>query len=177
MNKSTLTQLYHQHLRRNASVPDVDIVLSLARGERPAEGAVTQMADSASAGDLLRFARDLEPASTQLNADLTKLFNLTPAHRRQQPSRRIAHATRRWRVAAALAASLIGAVALWTLHHAQVQTPMSAAVLAHSAAPSDRIFAGFNEKNIAASNDKRGDEIFRARFMPDEIFNSKGNDG
>ena len=177
MSKATLTQLYHEHLRRNASVPDADTVLSLARGERPADGAVAQMANSASAGDLLRFARDLEPPSTQLNADLTKLFNSTPAYRRQQPSRRMAHAARRWRVAAALAASLIGAVALWTLHHAQVQTPTSAAVLVHSAAPSDRIFAGFNEKNIAASNNKRGDEIFRGHFMPDEIFSSKGNDG
>lgn len=177
MSKSTLTQFFQQHLRSNASLPDADTVLSLARGERLADGTMAAITSVASAGDLLRFARDLDPASTQLNADLAKLFQIAPAYRRAQPSRRMAHATRRWGVATALAASLIGAVALWTLHHTQVPTSTSSAVLTLSTAPSDRIFAGFNEKNIVANNDKRSDEIFRGRFLPDEIFNSKGNDG
>jgi hypothetical protein len=72
-----------------------------------------------------------------------------------------------------MAASLIVAVALVATHRSHAPT---SANVAHAA--SDRIFAGFDERNVAASKPVHGDQIFRGNFLPDEIFSSsKSNDG
>jgi hypothetical protein len=75
-----------------------------------------------------------------------------------------------------MAASLIVAVALFATHRSQAPAPASANA-AH--AVPDRIFAGFDERNMATSKSAQGDQIFRANFLPDEIFSSSShrNDG
>ncbi len=77
----------------------------------------------------------------------------------------------RGRLAAAAAAALMVAVGVWSLAHRHAPSAPQAQV-----SPPDRIFAGFNERAVAGSQ-ARPDEIFRGRFLPDEIFNSRGNDG
>jgi hypothetical protein len=66
-----------------------------------------------------------------------------------------------------MAASLVVAVALIASHRFRVPAPTSA-----SATVPDRIFAGFDERNMAAGKAAHRDEIFRANFLPDEIFSS-----
>lgn len=167
-----LKNLFRQFAgRRGLPVPEVDDLIELSRLPHAEDAASPLHAD------LLRFSRELEPVSAQLSSDLAGVLgetNVVVAHRRAS-SRRVASAPWRWRaaVASAMAASLIVAVALFATHHGQVTTPASA----NAAAP-DRIFAGFDERNVAASKAVHGDQIFRANFLPDEIFNSsKSNDG
>jgi hypothetical protein len=127
-----------------------------------------QVASSSARAELARLQRDLEPASAQLSADLAVLFAAdgNAAHVRNHWSRGTARAPRRWVAAAALAASLIAAVAFWGVYRAP-PAPLAAA----HALP-DRIFAGFDERAVASK--PGGDEIFRAEFRSDEIFNSSG---
>ncbi|MGH8042819.1 MAG: hypothetical protein ACREPN_12365 [Rudaea sp.] len=164
MNKPSLTQIYRRHVGRN--VPDAQTVLD---GSDPATPLHAQ---------LQRFSRDLEPVSAQLAVDIAAAVAVGGAashqHAGAQP-RTIHQRAARWRVAAALAASLLAAVVVWGVRRHALDTQQH--VVAAASAPSDRIFAGFNENDIAASSNRRGDEIFRARFVPDEIFNSKRNDG
>jgi len=80
---------------------------------------------------------------------------------------------RRWRIGAALAASLLAAVAVWNVQRAQKAPPASAAVAHTQTSPgSDRIFADLND---GAS--RKGDEIFRGEFRSDEIFTWKEQGG
>lgn len=174
MSDRDLKNLFRQFAaRRGLPVPEVDALIELSRLPHAEDAASPLHAD------LLRFSRELEPVSAQLGSDLAVALgetNVIVAHRRASP-RRAASAPRRMRavVASAMAASLIVAVALFATHRSHTPTPVSASA-AH--AVPDRIFAGFDERNVAASKPAHGDQIFRGNFVPDEIFNSsKSNDG
>lgn len=152
-------------------------------GIADADQLVQQMQASPARAGLLRFSRDLAPESAALSAKLVAALNESnenAAHRRRRAPRRAIAGSRRWRGIAALAASLIAAVALWNTQrmvvtHAVPAAQISSAAIA--ALASDRIFAGFNEGAFAARTIPARDEIFRAQFLPDEIFNSKTHDG
>jgi hypothetical protein len=142
----------------------------------------TTVAISSADADLMRFSGELEPASAQLSADLAEAFaSSTPvAHRLANTSRRAVAASRRRRGVAALAASLIAAVAVWSAHRSASIGDMPVAqnnsAAPHSAAV-DRIFAAFDEHAMASRGAPAGDEIFRGQFLQDEIFKSKAHDG
>ncbi|MGA9333102.1 MAG: hypothetical protein WBV39_02375 [Rudaea sp.] len=186
MNKSeqtSLIQLYRVHAQNDAPLPAADTLVSLALGDRPigiAGDAIEQVAASPLNGKLLHLARDLQPLSIDLGMDLEALLG-RPARagsHRQTHVRRAFGAQPRWRVAAAaMAASLIAVAGLWTAHRLLPSTGATPAVVAQSRAAPDRIFAGFNDKAVATRGAKRGDEIFRGRFLPDEIFSSRGHEG
>lgn len=161
MTRPSLTQLY----RRFAGSP---------------------VAISSADADLMRFSRELDPVSAQLSADLADAFaSSTPvAHSRTNTSsRRAVAASRRRRGVAALAASLIAAVAVWSAHRSITIGDMPVAqnnpgvIAPTSASAADRIFAAFDEHAMASRAPPAGDEIFRGQFVPDEIFNSKMHDG
>lgn len=175
MNDANLKNLFNRFAAKRGAMPVPDVEDLLALTQMPhAEDAASPLH-----ADLLRFSRELDPVSAQLSSDLAAALgetNVVVAHRRAV-SRRAASAPSRWRVAvaSAMAASLIVAVALVATHRSHDPTPASANA-AHAA--SDRIFAGFDERNVAASKPAHGDQIFRGNFLPDEIFNStKSNDG
>jgi hypothetical protein len=134
---------------------------------------------SSADADLMRFSRDLEPASAQLSADLAAAFASSPSavHRRAGMPRRAVAASRRWRGVAALAASLIAALAVWSSHRTGTigDMPTAQNVRAPSASTpaTDRIFAAFDDQAMASRAKPAGDEIFRGQFVPDEIFKSK----
>ena len=138
---------------------------------------------SAADADLMRFSRELEPASAQLSADLAAVFAASgsAAHRRASSPRRAVAASRRWRGLAALAASLIAAVAVWSTHRTgtigNTPTAQISAVPSTRMPSADRIFAAFDDRATASRVSPAGDEIFRDKFVPDEIFNSKMHDG
>ena len=131
----------------------------------------------------MRFSRELEPASAQLSADLAAAFAapLSAAHRRAGTPRRTVAASRRWRGVAALAASLIAAVAVWSTHRTgslgNTPTAQNSTVPSATMPAADRIFAAFDERATASRATPAGDEIFRDKFLSDEIFNSKMHDG
>ncbi|MBS0570060.1 MAG: hypothetical protein JSS28_05600 [Proteobacteria bacterium] len=168
MNDRDLKNLFGQSARRGRemAVPDVDALIELARLPHAEEAASPLHAD------LLRFSRELEPASARLGADLAAALGAAhpvAAHRRATP-RRAAIAPRRWRLAAAaMAASLVAAFVLFSVQRDRAHTPATAST---AAAVPDRIFAGFDEHRLATGGTHHGDEIFRANFVPDEIFNS-----
>ena len=174
MSDANLKNLFRRFAapRGAMPVPDVEDLLALAQMPHAEDAASPLHAD------LLRFSRDLDPVSAQLSSDLAAALgetNVVVAHRRAV-SRRAASAPSRWRVAvaSAMAACLVVAVALIATHRSNA--PASAT--ANAAALPDRIFAGFDERNVAASKAVHGDQIFRGNFLPDEIFNSaKSNDG
>ncbi|MBS0557852.1 MAG: hypothetical protein JSR27_10615 [Proteobacteria bacterium] len=164
MNEMELKNLFTRVARRPVEVPDADAVLELSRLPHAEDAASPLHAD------LLRFSRELEPVSAQLGTDIAAACGATGAvtsHRRAS-ARRAAPVRRGWRIAAAaMAACLIVAVTVVTTHRNQAPAPVATA----SAAP-DRIFAGFDERNVAASKPAQGDQIFRGNFLPDEIFSS-----
>jgi len=167
MNKPTLANLYRQATREGSTLPDADTLVAFAHGERPAdaERIVAEIAQSALQSDLLHFTRALEPASSALSAEIAATFGERGAHTRLQaaPSRAVAG---RWRnvqrVGFGLAAALIVAVAVWMQH-----SPVASAPIAKAAPASDRIFAAFDERNIATH---QPDEIFNGSFHGDVIF-------
>jgi hypothetical protein len=173
MSERDLKNLFRRFAgaRGTMQIPEVEDLLELSRLPHAEDAASPLHAD------LLRFSRELEPVSVQLGADLAAMLGETkvvPAHHRALP-RRAASAPRRWRavVASAMAASLVVAIALIASHRGRVPAPTSASTTAP-----DRIFAGFDERNVAAGKSAHSDQIFRANFLPDEIFNSsKSNDG
>jgi hypothetical protein len=175
MSERDLKNLFRRFAvaRGTMQIPEIEDLLELSRLPHAEDAASPLHAD------LLRFSRELEPVSAQLGADLAAALGETkvvPAHRRALP-RRAASAPRRWRaaVASAMAASLIVAVALFATHRSHAPAPASASA-AH--ALPDRIFAGFDERNVATGKPAHSDQIFRANFLPDEIFNSsKSKDG
>ncbi len=166
MNDGKLKNLFRQFagVRRSLRIPEVEDLLALSQLPHADEAASPLHAD------LLRFSRELEPVSEKLGMDLAAAFGETGAvaPRRRSAPRRAAFARRGWRIAAtAMAAGLVVAVALVATQRSRVAASASAA----HAVP-DRIFAGFDERNVAAGKSAHGDEIFRANFLPDEIFNS-----
>ena len=186
MNKSektSLAQLYREHAHSDAALPDADVLVALALGESAenADDAIAQVAASPLNGKLLHFARDLQSSSIDLGMDMEVLLGgpARGASHRQTRSRRAFGAQPRWRIAvASMAASLIAIAGLWSAHRQQQYAAGAhPAVAVQTQTASDRIFAGFNEKAVAAKTEKRGDEIFRGRFLPDEIFSSRGHEG
>jgi len=140
----------------------------------------TAVAISSADADLMRFSRELEPASAQLSADLAEAFasSMPVAHRRANTSRRAVAASRRRGGIAALAASLIAVVAVWSTHRTVGDMPTAqnnAAMIVRSAGKpaTDRIFTALGDHAMASRATPASDEIFRGQFMPDEIFNSK----
>ena len=167
MSDRDLKNLFRQFAgRRQLPVPDVDDLIELSR--------LAHAEDAASPlhADLLRFSRELEPVSEQLGSDLAAALGgaNAVAHRRAVP-RRAASLPRRWRaaVASAMATSLVAAIVLVATHRHAVQAPASAS---SAKIVPDRIFAGFDERKMAAGKPAQGDEIFRGNFLPDEIFRS-----
>lgn len=177
MNKPTLANLYRQATRNTAgsALPDVDTLVVLARGERPAdaERIVAEVAQSALQSDLLHFTRALEPATNALSTELAATFGEDrvpfPHTRRYVPHARTASG--RWRnlrrVGLGLAAAMIAALAIWSQqHHATAPVPM-----AQTAPTQDRIFAAFDERALVGN---QSDEIFNGSFKGDEIFRASG---
>jgi hypothetical protein len=164
MNKSTLSEIYlngaPDRSKPGADVDQLDI-----------DQLIAQVPRSSLQRDLIRFARDLEPESVALSANLESVLNgRGNAHRHRPATRRSAQGRRHWRIASALAASLIAAVALWnagTFSRSHVPMPTSVA--------NDRIFSGLNDSSVATQNAPGRDEIFKADFRADEIFNASRN--
>ena len=174
MNKPSLSRILRSHAQAGDLV-EIDALLALAHGERPAdaEGVLAEIARSPLNGDLLRFARDLEPASAALSEELASALSGTAQSHRNAGLQRMAHRrARRWRVGAALAASLLAAVAVWNVQRVQKTSPASAPLAQTPVAP-DRIFASMNDRPTSV----RGDEIFRAEFPVDRIFSWNDHDG
>ncbi|MEO8804313.1 MAG: hypothetical protein ABI304_12940 [Rudaea sp.] len=182
-SQPTLSRLYREHAQNDAQLPDADVLVSLALGDRPAttDDALAQVAASPLNGKLMRLTRDLQPLSIDLSMDLEALLGRSSqfgSHRQTHVRRRVTGTQPRWRFAmAAMAASVIAVAGLWTAHRLQQSTAMPSAIAVQTQADSDRIFAGFNEKAVATQNEKHGDEIFRGRFLPDEIFNANRHEG
>jgi hypothetical protein len=157
MNRPSLTQLYRRFSASAVATSSVD-------------------------ADLMRFSRELEPASAQLSADLAEALaaSVPVAHRRANTSRRAVAASRRRRGIAALAASLIAAVAVWSAHRSvtigDIPVAQNNPATTHASAV-DRIFATLDDHAMASRAAPVGDEIFRGQFVPDEIFKSKTHDG
>jgi hypothetical protein len=169
MSERDLKSLFRRFAgaRSTMQIPEVEDLLELSRLPHAEDAASPLHAD------LLRFSRELEPVSAQLGADMAAALGETSAvvaHRRASP-RRVVSAPRRWRVAvaSAMAASLVVAVALFATHRGNLPAQASADVAREVP---DRIFAGFDERHMAAGKASHGDEIFRANFLPDEIFSS-----
>ncbi len=166
MNKPTLANLYRLATRQGSTLPDVDTLVAVAHGERPAdaESIVAEIAQSALQSDLLHFTRALEPASSALSADIAATFGARRAHTRGYavPARAAAG---RWRnvrrVGLGLTAALIAAVAMWSQHKP------APGLLANAAPASDRIFAAFDDRTAAK---RQTDEIFNGAFRGDVIF-------
>ena len=169
-SKRSLSQLYRRFAGSHAlpSVPEPDDVLALSRIAHSDEAAAPLCAD------LLRFSRALEPASAQLSAGVTKAFDeALPITHRRALVRRGAARVRRWRGVAAVAASLMAVVGVWTLQRGQLpQAPQTTTTAATSTAVPDRIFAAFNDRAMVATSAR--DEIFRDQFSgpSDQIFRS-----
>jgi len=174
--KPSLRQLYREFTgsRVAVSVPDADDLMELSRVTR------AEQAASPLCADLLRFSRELEPASAQLGVDVrAALEESAPGTHRRALTRRGAARVRRWRGVAAIAASLLAVVGVWSLqrgHQPQQPQMQSAGTAPVGAAPvQDRIFASFDERSMAGSSPR--DQIFHDRFAEpaDVIF--RAHDG
>lgn len=165
-NRPSLSRLYRRFAgdATTVSVPNADDLLQLARVAHAEEAAAPLFAD------LLRFSRELEAPSAQLSADVSVAFEQhTPvAHRHAAARRAFAAPARRWRGVAAIAASLMAVIGVWTLQHARAPQPLTP-VAARAQAP-DRIFAALDSRAVASTWTR--DEIFRDQFSSDVIFRS-----
>ena len=163
MNKPNLSEIYRNGApSRSDAASDVDQLIA-------------EFPRSPLQRDLIRFARDLEPESAALSANLESVLNGgRVARHRRFAVQRSAHGRRSWRIASALAASLIAAVAVWT----GVRTDHPHPSTTVTTVASDRIFSSINEESVATKSSKGQDQIFHGDFVPDEIFNaSRHNNG
>ena len=168
MNKPNLSEIYRNGApSRSDAASDVDHV--------DIDQIIAEFPRSPLQRDLIRFARDLEPESASLSADLESVLNGgRVARHRRFAGQRSAHGRRSWRIASALAASLIAAVAVWTGVRTNHPSPSTTV----AAVASDRIFSSINEDSVATKSSMRRDatsshdQIFRGDFVPDEIFNA-----
>ncbi len=167
MNKPNLSHIYRNGTRRaQTDSLDADAILWLAEGSGT-DAQLDRVAGSALHADLIHFARDLENESVALSASVEGLLRAdSAAHRRAIPSRRTASGRRGWRVASAVAASLVAAVVFWNAGRMQPHPSVE------TAATSDRIFGSFEERQLAQQA-ARADHIFNGAFHSDEIFNSR----
>ncbi len=168
MNKPNLSEIYRNGApNRSDASADVDQLIA-------------EFPRSPLQRDLIRFARELEPESAALSANLESVLNGGHvARHRRFATQRSARGRRSWRIASALAASLIAAVAVW--NGTRVSHPNSSPT---ATAASDRIFSSLNDESVAAKSstsryeNSGPDQIFRDDFRPDEIFNaSRHNNG
>ena len=162
MNKPNLSEIYRNGApSRSDAAPDVDQLIA-------------EFPRSPLQRDLIRFARDLEPESAALSANLESVLNGGRiARHRRFATQRSARGRRSWRIASALAASLIAAMAVW--NGTRVNQPHSSPT---ATVASDRIFSSVNEESVATKSSSGPDQIFRGDFRPDEIFNaSRRNNG
>ncbi|HEX3897010.1 MAG TPA: hypothetical protein VHW73_12440 [Rudaea sp.] len=163
MNKPNLSKIYRNGTpNRSDAVSDVDQLIA-------------EIPRSPLQRDLIRFARDLEPESAALSANLESVLNSGDAARhRRFAAQRSAHGRRNWRIASALAASLIAAVAVWNGTRFTHPHPSTAVAVTAN----DRIFSSLNEDSVATKSSMGNDQIFHGDFVPDEIFNaSRHNNG
>lgn len=160
-SRRSLAQLYRRFAGRASALPDACELMS---------GQVAESAQTSSLhADLQRFSRDLEPATAKLSADLSAAFEKSSSvtHRPMAIPRRAAHSRRR-RGMAAIAASLLAVVAVWTTQHDNAPVHQMQATAAAGAKGADRIFTAFDDHAMASRN--QHDEIFRGEFRSDEIF-------
>jgi hypothetical protein len=174
MNKPNLSEIFRSGTRNADGVLDADAIIALANGQSTTDA--DGINASAAHRDLIRFARELETESAALSSDVTAALRAAqPAHRRNSTSQRATHGQRHWRIASALAASFVAAIAIWSSH--RITSDAHQSHLTASVQSSDRIFTAFDDRAMA-NNVKRGDDhIFRNDFRPDEIFNARHNDG
>ena len=168
MSKPNLSHIYRTGTRHAAAETlDAEAIAWLAGGSASDEQ-LDRIAGSALHADLIHFARDLENESVALSESVTGLLRAdSAAHRRANPMRRTANGRRGWRIASAIAASFVAAVVFWNA--GRMQTHSSAPA---SAAASDRIFSGLDDRELAQQS-ARPDRIFNGAFHGDEIFNSR----
>jgi len=162
MNKPNLSEIYRNGApSRSEAVSDIDQLIA-------------EIPRSPLQRDLIRFARDLEPESAALSAHLESVLNGgREVRHRRFAAQRSAHGRRNWRIASALAASLIAAVAVW--NGTRVNHPHTSPI---ATAASDRIFSSLNDDSVATKSTSGNDQIFHGDFRPDEIFNaSRRNNG
>jgi hypothetical protein len=182
MIKPELANLYRRFTRRQpvtTALPQVDALLALAEGEHgtDTERMLTDVGRSGVHADLLRFARDLAPESARLGVQLEQAFEASlPGHRRAQRTARPVAPQRSWlRLGSAIAASLLVAVAVWSLQRSHTGAPPVVAAAAVDPALPDRIFASLGSE-LRPANQKH-DAIFRADFNRDKIFKTQFSDG
>jgi hypothetical protein len=155
MTKQQLSEIYRNGMQNSSDASaDVDQIIA-------------QIPRSPLQRDLIRFERDLEPESAQLSASLESVLNSdVVVHRQRFATQRSARGRRTWRIASALAASLIAAVAVWNgtnLNRSHPSAPVASA-------SGDRIFSSFDEESVAIKSGS--DKIFNGDFRTDEIFSS-----
>ena len=168
MSKPNLSHIYRTGTRHAAAEAlDAEAIAWLAGGSASDEQ-LDRIAGSALHADLIHFARDLENESVALSESVTGLLRAdSAAHRRANPMRRTANGRRGWRIASAIAASFVAAVVFWNAGRMQPHSSTPA-----SAAASDRIFSGLDDRELAQQS-ARPDRIFNGAFHGDEIFNSR----
>jgi hypothetical protein len=170
MSKPNLSHIYRNGTRNAAAdALDAEAIAWLAGGSATDEQ-LDRVAGSALHADLIHFARDLETESAALSESVTGLLRADgAAHRRANPLRRSANGRRGWRIASAIAASFVAAVAFWSAGRMQ---PQQSASVNASTAMTDHIFNALDERALAQQS-ARPDRIFNGAFHADEIFNSR----
>ena len=158
MNKPNLSEIYRNGLRqsKNAGALDSDAA-----------------ATSPMQADLARFSRELEIESAALSSQVTALLGSNNGAHRRGTAHRAAHGQRRWRVASAMAAGVMAAVAIWSAQ--RISSPHNEPTLTSAHAP-DRIFSAFSDNSVAGAT-VRGDEIFNSTERGDVIFSAGHNGG
>ena len=166
MSKPNLSHIYRNGTRRvDADALDADAIASLAGGAT-VDDQLDSVAASALNSDLIHFARDLERDSAALSESVTGLLRADGAsHRRAAPARRSANGRRGWRVASAIAASLVAAVVIWSANLQHRSAPLNTSA-------SDRIFSSLSDHDLA-QQPMQSDRIFHGDFRSDEIFKSR----
>src|SRR3569833_3067435 len=128
MNKPNLGHIYRNGTRNAAAdALDAEAIAWLAGGSAT-DAQLDRIASSALRADLIHFARDLENESITLSESVNGLLRADGAmHRRGNPLRRSANGRRGWRVASAIAASLVAAVVFWNAGKVQQAAPAAKA--------------------------------------------------
>src|SRR3978361_836551 len=136
-NKPNLSHIYRNGTRNAAAdALDAEAIAWLAGGSAT-DAQLDRIASSALHADLIHFARDLENQSIELSESVSGLLRADgSAHRRANPQRRSANGRRGWRIASAIAASFVAAVAFWSAGWMHQSTPLHA-----PSAASDQIFS------------------------------------